>query len=119
MLVIYGSIHLSMKPLQNLVSMFVHFFLAMALIQPYLIVMVKLPWMLLLVENYVIESCVSFMFNISYVAHSKKKHLLDEYNGYSTLDAAYQGDLSRLKKFLSNETILFRHFKTGDSPLVC
>jgi len=43
---------------------------------------------------------------------------LDEYNGYSFLDAVRHGDISRVKKFLTNETINFRHFKTGDSPLV-
>jgi hypothetical protein len=43
---------------------------------------------------------------------------LDEYNGYSFFDAIYHGDISRVKKFLTNETINFRHFKTGDSPLV-
>ena len=43
---------------------------------------------------------------------------LDEYNGYSLLDAARQADLSRVKKFLASETVNFRHFKTGDSPLV-
>ena len=44
--------------------------------------------------------------------------LLDEYNGYSLLDAVRNGDISRVKKLLTNETIHFRHFKTGDSLLV-
>ncbi len=45
-------------------------------------------------------------------------YVLVEYNGYSLFDAIRNGDISRVKKFLSNETINFRHFKTGDSPLV-
>jgi hypothetical protein len=45
-------------------------------------------------------------------------YISDEYNGYSLLDAVYNGDVSRMKKFLTYETIHFRHFKTGDSPLV-
>ena len=44
--------------------------------------------------------------------------ILDEYNGYSLLDAIHNGDISRVKKFLTNETINFQHFKTGNSPLV-
>ncbi len=45
-------------------------------------------------------------------------NILDEYNGYSFFDAIHNGDISRVKKSLTNETIHFRHFKTGDSPLV-
>jgi hypothetical protein len=44
--------------------------------------------------------------------------ILDEFNGYSFLDAVHNGDISRVKKLLTNETINFRHYKTGDSPLV-
>ncbi|CAF0734042.1 unnamed protein product [Rotaria sordida] len=46
-----------------------------------------------------------------------RDRILSEYHGYSFLDAIHNGDTSRVKKFLSNETINFRHFKTGDSPL--
>jgi hypothetical protein len=44
--------------------------------------------------------------------------VLDEYNGYAFFDAISNGDISRVKKCLTNETIHFRDFKTGDSPLV-
>ncbi|CAF1195201.1 unnamed protein product [Adineta ricciae] len=43
-----------------------------------------------------------------------RDRILYEYNGYSFLDAVYHGDLSRVKKLLTNETIHFQHFKTGD-----
>ncbi|CAF4111618.1 unnamed protein product, partial [Rotaria sp. Silwood1] len=46
-----------------------------------------------------------------------RDRILYEYNGYSFLDAIHNGDTSRVKKLLTNETINFRHFKTGDSPL--
>lgn len=45
-------------------------------------------------------------------------YILVEFNAHSFLDAVHHGDLSRVKKLLTNETINFRHFKTGDSPLV-
>jgi hypothetical protein len=44
--------------------------------------------------------------------------VLVEYNGYSLFDAISNSDISRIKKNLTNDTINFRHFKTGDSPLV-
>ncbi|CAF2178024.1 unnamed protein product [Rotaria magnacalcarata] len=46
-----------------------------------------------------------------------RDRILYEHNGYSLLNAVQQGDLHRIKKFLTNETINFQHFKTGDSPL--
>ncbi|CAF2591790.1 unnamed protein product [Rotaria sp. Silwood2] len=46
-----------------------------------------------------------------------RDRILYEYNGYSFLDAIHNGDMSRVKKLLTNETVNFRHFKTGDSPL--
>ncbi|CAF3884191.1 unnamed protein product, partial [Adineta steineri] len=46
-----------------------------------------------------------------------RDRILYEYNGYSFLDAIHHGDISRIKKLLTNETINFRHFKTENSPL--
>ncbi|UJR37371.1 hypothetical protein I4U23_030079 [Adineta vaga] len=43
--------------------------------------------------------------------------ILYEYNGYSFLVAIHNGDLSRVKKLVTNETIHFHHFQTGDFPL--
>ena len=78
--------------------------------------MAKVHWISLLAENYARRSnvCCNTVRRIATV----NTCILDEYNGYSFFDAISTGDTSRVKKFLTNETIHFRHVKTGDSPLV-
>ena len=58
------------------------------------------------------------MFSINIRLCLKTINILDEYNGYSLLDAIQHGDIGRFRNFLSNETVNFRHFKTGNSSLV-
>lgn len=43
--------------------------------------------------------------------------LADEYKGHSLLDACAFGDIPRVKKFLSTETVNFPDFYTEDTPL--
>lgn len=42
---------------------------------------------------------------------------LDEFKGHCVLDACKKGDIPRLKKFLSSETVNFIHPYSGDTPL--
>lgn len=41
----------------------------------------------------------------------------DEYKGHCVLDACKTGNIPRLKKFLSSETVNFIHPYSGDTPL--
>lgn len=41
----------------------------------------------------------------------------DEFKGHCVLDACKKGDLARLKKFLSSESVNFVHLYSGDTPL--
>ena len=43
---------------------------------------------------------------------------LDEFRGHSLLEGSRQSDLARVKKYLSSETVNFKHPYTGDTPLV-
>lgn len=42
----------------------------------------------------------------------------DEYKGHCLLDACRQSDTSKVKKYLSSDTVNFRHPYTGETPLV-
>lgn len=42
-----------------------------------------------------------------------------EFKGYSLLDAVMNGEFTKVKKFLSLDTINFKHIFTGDTPLHC
>lgn len=43
----------------------------------------------------------------------------DEYKGHCLLDACRQADLTKLKKYLSQEIVNFKHPYTGDTPMHC
>lgn len=43
--------------------------------------------------------------------------IVDEYKGHCLLDACRQADLTKLKKYLSQEVVNFKHPYTGDTPL--
>ena len=43
---------------------------------------------------------------------------LDEFKGHALLESARQADVSRMRKFLSSETINFKHPFTGDTAVV-
>ena len=45
--------------------------------------------------------------------------IVDEYKGHCLLDACRQADLTKLKKYLSQEVVNFKHPYTGDTPLHC
>ena len=42
----------------------------------------------------------------------------DEFKGHSLLEASRQADPARVKKFLSGDSVNFKHPHTGDTPLV-
>nr|XP_002121662.3 tankyrase-1 [Ciona intestinalis] len=48
-----------------------------------------------------------------------QEKLVYEFKGHSLLDAARQADLTRVKKHLTSDSILFCHPHTHDSPLHC
>ncbi|XP_050594457.1 poly [ADP-ribose] polymerase tankyrase isoform X3 [Bombus affinis] len=48
-----------------------------------------------------------------------QERLTYEYKGHCLLDACRQADLTKLKKYLSQEVINFKHPYTGDTPLHC
>ncbi|XP_076165189.1 tankyrase isoform X1 [Ptiloglossa arizonensis] len=48
-----------------------------------------------------------------------QERLAYEYKGHCLLDACRQADLTKLKKYLSQEVINFKHPYTGDTPLHC
>ncbi|XP_043519928.1 poly [ADP-ribose] polymerase tankyrase isoform X2 [Frieseomelitta varia] len=48
-----------------------------------------------------------------------QERLTYEYKGHCLLDACRQADLTKLKKYLSQEVVNFKHPYTGDTPLHC
>ncbi|XP_071867042.1 tankyrase isoform X2 [Bombus fervidus] len=48
-----------------------------------------------------------------------QERLTYEYKGHCLLDACRQADLTKLKKYLSQEVLNFKHPYTGDTPLHC
>ncbi|XP_013391608.1 tankyrase-1 isoform X2 [Lingula anatina] len=48
-----------------------------------------------------------------------QEKLLNEYRGHALLEGARQADLARVKKYLSPDTVNFKHPYTGDSALHC
>lgn len=48
-----------------------------------------------------------------------QERLAYEYKGHCLLDACRQADLTKLKKYLSQEIVNFKHPYTGDTPMHC
>ncbi|KAJ8686279.1 hypothetical protein QAD02_022073 [Eretmocerus hayati] len=48
-----------------------------------------------------------------------QERLAYEYKGHCLMDACRQADLTKLKKYLSPESVNFKHPYTGDTPLHC
>lgn len=43
---------------------------------------------------------------------------LDEFRGHSLLEGARQGELTKVRKYLTSETVNFKHPYSGDTAMV-
>ena len=55
---------------------------------------------------------------LPWVALLTYPRVTDEFKGHSLLEASRQADPARVKKFLSGDSVNFKHPHSGDTPLV-
>lgn len=58
-----------------------------------------------------------FLNKSYFISIFTKTYFSDEYKGHCVLEACKTGNIPRLKKFLTSETVNFIHPYSGDTPL--